>query len=113
MNIVDVNVDGVAKWVTIPQLKAEAELRFQDTTVTMPGNLEGVKGAFCGNDPRLFLNIEDHLQSRLARSSLITMDDRSPDDRAPGPKIFFGSEKQIVSGNQSAKLSTSTALESR
>lgn len=37
--------------------------------------------------------------------------DRTPDERAPGPKIFFGSDKQILSGNQAVKLSDSTSLE--
>lgn len=37
--------------------------------------------------------------------------DRTPDERVPGPKIFFGSDKQIVSGNQSVKFSASTTLD--
>ncbi|KAG0420200.1 hypothetical protein HPB47_003612 [Ixodes persulcatus] len=49
----------------------EVELRFQSTMVTMLEKLEEVKRAFCGDDPTTFLNIEDHLRSRLARSSLI------------------------------------------
>ncbi|KAM7297143.1 dedicator of cytokinesis protein 7 isoform X2 [Ixodes scapularis] len=38
----------------------------------MLGNLEEVKGAFSGDNPTTFLNIETILRSRLARSSFIT-----------------------------------------
>ncbi|KAM7311406.1 uncharacterized protein ISCGN_008313 [Ixodes scapularis] len=86
--------------LTANSLKVEAGLRFQSTMVIMLGKLEEVKRAFCGDDPTTFLNIEDHLRSRLARSSLIPTDKRTPDERVPGPKIFFGSEKQIVQKQQ-------------
>ncbi|KAM7293358.1 hypothetical protein ISCGN_026488 [Ixodes scapularis] len=83
-----------------PQARRRLFALVESTMVTMLEKLEEVKRAFCGDDPTTFLNIEDHLRSQLARSSLITTDKRTPDERVPGPKIFFGSEKQIVSGNQ-------------
>ncbi|KAM7281828.1 uncharacterized protein ISCGN_001989 [Ixodes scapularis] len=63
------------EWKTIwsfIQLKVDAQLRFHNTIVTMLGNLEEVKGAFCGDNPTTFLNIKTILRSRLARSSFIT-----------------------------------------
>ncbi|KAM7293821.1 uncharacterized protein ISCGN_023404 [Ixodes scapularis] len=73
-------------------LKVEAELRFRSTMVTMLGKLEEVKRAFCGDDPTTFLNIEDHLRSRLARSSLITTELESTGMLANGGTIILISD---------------------
>ncbi|KAM7297558.1 uncharacterized protein ISCGN_022709 [Ixodes scapularis] len=62
--------------------------------VTILGKLEEVKRAFCGDDPTTFLNIEDHLRSRLARSSLITTDNSKP-------HLFFFVLKNLVSATSS------------
>uniref|UniRef100_A0A6B0UXF3 Putative secreted protein n=1 Tax=Ixodes ricinus TaxID=34613 RepID=A0A6B0UXF3_IXORI len=45
---------------TTNSLKVNAQLRFQNTTVTMLGKLEEVKGSYCEDNPTTFLNIEDH-----------------------------------------------------